>query len=407
MLRVMSIASVAAGAVVLLVMLDGTSFAHPADLAPAELAAPRCSFADLYPRQLVAYKVERPPSIDGDLDEPAWDQVPWSAPFVDIRGTPPGPSPRFATAVKIRWDAAFLYIAARLQEPDVWANLTQHDSVIFHDNDFEVFVDPAGSAHFYKEFEVNARATTWALSLNKPYINGGYENSSRVFGAAGFDMPRAKAGVRVSTGAASIDDPAFASPARFWTVEIALPIFDLTLNNSLGVRGVRHGDLWRINFSRVEWRVKAVGDHYEKLPGPEDNWVWQPMGEVAMHLPERWGILQFSQDPVNDTIPQWDPSWTVRTLARLLYDAQELRKSTTGGFARTLAELRPFDTRGVLEGECSTPPVISTDTSRSWYSAKIVARGFQASIDQDRLLTVSKMPSSGNASSTEHQRFVK
>ena len=57
MLRVMSIASVAAGAVVLLIMLDGTFFARPADPAPTELAAPRCSFADLYPKQLVAYKV--------------------------------------------------------------------------------------------------------------------------------------------------------------------------------------------------------------------------------------------------------------------------------------------------------------------------------------------------------------
>lgn len=63
--------------------------------------------------------------------------------------------------------------------------LTQHDSVIFHDNDFEVFVDPDRSSHFYKEFEMNVLNTTWSLCLNKPYDNGGYENSSRVFGPHG------------------------------------------------------------------------------------------------------------------------------------------------------------------------------------------------------------------------------
>ncbi len=60
--------------------------------------------------------------------------------------------------------------------------------VIFHDNDFEIFVDADGSTHYYKETEVNAGAADWDLCLNKPYNDGGYENSSRVFGAQGFDM---------------------------------------------------------------------------------------------------------------------------------------------------------------------------------------------------------------------------
>eukprot|EP00043_Microstomoeca_roanoka_P009142 m.87102 g.87102 ORF g.87102 m.87102 type:complete len:97 (+) comp14492_c1_seq2:667-957(+) len=66
------------------------------------------------------------------------------------------------------------------------ATLTQHDSVIFQDNDFEVFVCPDGTSHYYKEFEMNALNTTWSLCLNKPYLNGGYENSSRVFGKNGY-----------------------------------------------------------------------------------------------------------------------------------------------------------------------------------------------------------------------------
>lgn len=44
----------------------------------------------------------------------------------------------------------------------MWANITKGPDVIFHDNDFEVFVDPAGSNHHYKEFEINANCAKWA-----------------------------------------------------------------------------------------------------------------------------------------------------------------------------------------------------------------------------------------------------
>lgn len=39
---------------------------------------------------------------------------------------------------KLRWDDTHLYVGAYMEEPQVWATLTHHDSVIFNDNDFEV-----------------------------------------------------------------------------------------------------------------------------------------------------------------------------------------------------------------------------------------------------------------------------
>ena len=51
--------------------------------------------------------------------------------------------------------------------------------MIFADNDYEIFINPDGSTHNYKEFEMNARAAWWDLALKAPYENGGYENSSR------------------------------------------------------------------------------------------------------------------------------------------------------------------------------------------------------------------------------------
>ena len=84
---------------------------------------------------------------------------------------------------------------------------------------------------------------------------------------------------------------------HFWSVEIALPI-DKVLERSIHPhKKPGHGDYWRINFSRVEWRVLVEDDIYVKDPAfpHEDNWVWSPQGEIAMHLPERWGFLQFSE----------------------------------------------------------------------------------------------------------------
>ena len=60
--------------------------------------------------------------------------------------------------------------AAELEEPDVWATLTKHDSVIFRDNDFEVFLNPTGDTLNYFEFEINALNTGWDLFLPKPYL---------------------------------------------------------------------------------------------------------------------------------------------------------------------------------------------------------------------------------------------
>src|SRR5260370_14743824 len=124
------------------------------------------------PKGYVCYQASGPITIDGRLDEVAWQQVPWTDLFVDIEGDAK-PRPRLGTRVKMLWDDQFFYVGAELEEPHVWGTLTQHDSVIFHDNDFEVFIDPNGDNHEYYEFEINALNTGWALLLPPPYKDCG------------------------------------------------------------------------------------------------------------------------------------------------------------------------------------------------------------------------------------------
>src|ERR1035437_9158280 len=126
------------------------------------------------------YTCRRAPSairIDGRLDDAAWKRAPWTARFVDIQGKKQ-PRPRFRTCVKMLWDDEYLYVGAELEEPHVWATLTEHDSVIFRDNDFEVFLNPSGDGRNYFEFEINALNTGWDLFLPKPYREGGKADNS-------------------------------------------------------------------------------------------------------------------------------------------------------------------------------------------------------------------------------------
>ena len=126
----------------------------------------------IQPQRYVCYRAENPPKIDGRLDDKVWKSAPSTVEFADIEG-PDHPRPRFRTTAKMMWDADYFYIAVQMEEPHVWGTLIKHDSVIFHDNDFEVFIDPNGDNHQYYEFELNALNTGWDLFLPRPYSDGG------------------------------------------------------------------------------------------------------------------------------------------------------------------------------------------------------------------------------------------
>jgi hypothetical protein len=327
-----------------------------------------------------------------------------------------------------------------------------------------VFVDPAGSCANYKEFEMNALGADWNLLLDRPYGDGGLENSSRLLGAAGFDLVRygLRSAARVY---GAVNDPARASAQDRWTVEIALPLAGLmygqpdardprvastsesiestigrgassassssrtsysisststgyrsrassstssntsSSGSSTGTTSDGDGDgdgdgpvLWRINFSRVEWRVHAEGGRYVKdAPDEaEDNWVWSAQHQVNMHLPERWGVLQFANGAA-DAQHQRDRSWSVRQVAMTLYYAQVRHRQDTGAFTDDLASLAaragPWPTQDgrVLQGACSLgAPRIALSPARDAYLATVLSRDgrFEATVDHHRALRV-------------------
>src|SRR5580700_985159 len=77
------------------------------------------------PRSYVCLRTDHPVVMSGKLDDPAWAAAPWTDDFADIEGDGK-PKPRFRTRSKMLWDDRYLYIGAEMEEPHVWANITQH-----------------------------------------------------------------------------------------------------------------------------------------------------------------------------------------------------------------------------------------------------------------------------------------
>jgi hypothetical protein len=279
------------------------------------------------PEQYVCRKTLTPLSIDGKLDEPAWKDAEWTKDFVDIEGTTK-PKPRFQTRTKMLWDDKFLYIAAELEEPHVWATLTNHDSVIFHDPDFEVFLDPVGRTQPYYEFEMNALNTTWDLRLDKPYQDNGKA-------ADAWEIVGAKSAVHID---GTLNQPS--DTDKGWTVEMAFPWTAFAERTRLA-NPPKEAEQWRISFSRVEWQIVITNGAYQKIPKtPENNWVWSPQGVIDMHRPEMWGIVQFTSRPHSEPISVAPiPGKAARDLALEIYYAQRDFHKANQHWATNLSDL--------------------------------------------------------------------
>jgi hypothetical protein len=311
-------------------------------------------------RVYVCGRAAGPVLIDGDLSKAIWRDAAWTEDFVDIEGSAK-PRPRHRTRAKLLWDDAYLYVGAEMDEPHVWGTLTEHDSIVYHDNDFEVFLNPTGDNHRYYELEINALGTVFDLFLPRPYRDGGPADHD--WNAAGL----LKA-VKVD---GSLNDPRDVD--RGWSVELAIPwaAFD---RHGGGVP--RIGDVWRLNFSRVQWDHEVVDGRYRKIPArSEHNWVWSPQGVIDMHRPEQWGYLQFAQRPgeaarADDTAP-------ARRILHAVYYAQKAHRAAGGQWARSIDELR-----------VDAPGVGLSTTSDGWRASVRAPDGRAVTIREDSLVTV-------------------
>jgi hypothetical protein len=242
---------------------------------------------DELPRAYTAYQTNEIIVIDGKGNEDSWGKVPWSDNYIDIEGIK---IPKYRTRMKMMWDDNHMYFYAELEEPHIWGNLKKRDTIIYVNNDFEIFLDPDGDSHNYFEFEMNALNTTWDLFLSKPYRERGS------FLLNNWDLKGLKTAVYIDgtlNDASDIDHK--------WTIEISMPWKAINETYDSTMIAPR-GKTWRINFSRVNWDFDLVDSVYHRKKdsisgkyNPPYNWVWSPQGVIDMHEPPKWGYVYFSE----------------------------------------------------------------------------------------------------------------
>ncbi len=338
------------------------------------------------PRRYDCPRSEISPVIDGVPEPEVWEQAPWTEDFVDILGAG-SPAPRFRTRARMLWDDRCFYVAAELEEPEVWGTLLSRDAVIYRDNDFEVFIDPDGDTHEYYELEINALGTEWDLLLIRPYRDGGPAVHA-------WDIPGLETAVRVE---GTLNRPGDVD--RGWTVELAFP-WEALRECAHRPSPPGAGDVWRVNFSRVEWRTEVREGRHVKLRDPlsgellpEDNWVWSPQGLVNMHYPEMWGLVRFLEAPAEhpgrhaSRGGERDSGGDLaeaRWMLRELYYNQRRRKEASGSWAKAATEL--LDGLRPVEG-WSWPPELSCGWN-TWEARVTRSRdGRVLSITQDGRLS--------------------
>ncbi|MEP3836169.1 MAG: carbohydrate-binding family 9-like protein [Algibacter sp.] len=243
------------------------------------------------PNSYVAYKTNEAIVIDGEDLDSSWAKVKWSEPFIDIEGQK---IPKYKTQVKMLWDDTYFYIIAKLEEPHVWGNITERDQVIFHNNDFEVFVDPDGDSHNYYELEINALNTAWDLFVSKPYRDTNVVLND-------WNITGLKSAVKVN---GTLNNPN--DTDKGWVLEIAIPW--AAYKTGYYQKNVPADKFWRVNFSRVNWDYQLTNGKYERKKDAngkrllEYNWVWSPMGVINMHEPEKWGYVYFTSKEAGEMV---------------------------------------------------------------------------------------------------------
>ena len=214
------------------------------------------------------------------------------------------------------WDDEALYVGFWCEEPYPNATNTERDSLLWFENDVEVFIDGKDS---YYELELNVLNTVYEMFyvwkdayktnplFDKPRFDI-FENHAISFGGnhdrtgynfwkgthprglrwayRNWDFPGLETAVKVD---GVVNDNSVISNG--WTAEIKFPwkgFEDL----STGRTGApKAGDVWKIFFGR-----------YQKLElnGEVTNvgWAWDPIGDGDNHYPEKFTDIILSDEVV-------------------------------------------------------------------------------------------------------------
>lgn len=229
---------------------------HPTTSPPSSFPVP------IYPCE----QITEPLTIDGRLNEPAWEKAESTGPFVNWDGTEPADE----TTAKMLWDRENLYLAFGCEDHDLRGHKRHHDDNLWEENEVvEWFIDAAGDGGAYLEFEVNPLNTVVDLLLPGVGVPGPLA-ARKAWDSRG-----------LRTAVTLEGTPNDGQPDQGWTVEAALPLADVI---DAPHTPPQAGDVWRLNL----YRVDQIGEEVQ-------FYAWSPTltPRPNFHVPERFGKVMF------------------------------------------------------------------------------------------------------------------
>jgi hypothetical protein len=248
--------------------------------------------------------------LDGSLAGEPWKRAKKSPAFVDMASGKPA---LLDTRASVLWDDEHLHVGFWVADPYPRALLTERDSLIFRENDIELFID---GGDCYYELELNALNTVYEVFFiwKDAYRKGG------VFDTPEFDVfnPRAL------TFAGDYDR----RPESFWwgthprgprwafldwdleglqtavhvngELNSMVPSVGWTAHLMLPWAGMRHladgralpphdGDVWNLFLGRFQ-HLNVSGETVQAA------WCWSPHGVYDTHQPEKFTPIHFSSE---------------------------------------------------------------------------------------------------------------
>ncbi len=213
-------------------------------------------------------RTPEPIKIDGRLDEPQWQR----AKLVDFMIPVTHEKPLSKTEARLLWDDAYLYVAFKAYDKDIYSYFTERDSHTCYEDVLEIFLKPDPAADPYYNFEINALNTVYdAFNVQREAGGPDHHRWNR------WNCEGLKSAVVIE---GTLND--WQDVDEYWQLEVAIPFADLP---TLEGQSPRAGDQWLFHLSRYDYSVY--------LPGGVELSSCAPLTEVNFHRYEDWIPLKF------------------------------------------------------------------------------------------------------------------
>jgi len=226
-------------------------------------------------------------TIDGKLDEPAWQTAAGTGPFVDVRTAEPNTSFPVNGSAKLLWNEQALYVAFEVSDPDLVGGFAKDkkDPSLWTRDTVELMIDPDGDGDNADYYEIQINPQNLVFDSQFDRYNEPKQEPNGPFGHQDWSAELTSAVVLHGT----LDKPG--DEDKGYTVEAMIPW--QSFGKARQVPPV-FGDSWRMNFYAMQ---------------NNGGVAWSAiLGQGNFHKASRFGRVLFAEKGWEPPAPSPSPS---------------------------------------------------------------------------------------------------